>query len=82
MFKLLITERALKDMNDIYDYLFKMTGSTKLAMSQYDMIANAINSLNEFPYRYTFSDSIRNNRTIRKMCIGYYLVFYFIQNIV
>lgn len=78
IFKVLITERALNDMNDIYDYLVKITESTKLAMSQYDMIANAINSLTEFPYRYTLADSIENNKNIRKLCIGNYLVFYLI----
>lgn len=78
IFKVLITERALKDMDDIYDYLIKITESTKLAMSQYDMIANTINSLTELPYRYALADSIENNKDIRKVCIGNYLVFYLI----
>lgn len=79
IFKVLITERALKDMDDIYYYIANNTGSTKLAMSQYDAIADAINLLEEFPYRFAIFYSIFSEN-IRILCVGNYEVFYLIRD--
>lgn len=45
-----ITEDAYADMECIYDGVLQLTQSKKIAMQQYNLIAEAIMSLKNFPY--------------------------------
>lgn len=46
-----ITDKALQDMQMIYEYIATVFKEPDIAMKQYDRIANAIESLNVFPER-------------------------------
>lgn len=46
-----ISSKALKDMEDMYDYIVNVLLEPKYAMNQYDRIANSILSLELMPGR-------------------------------
>ncbi len=46
-----ITDRALADMEEIYNYIATQLQAPENAMGQYNRIAEAIESLNTFPER-------------------------------
>lgn len=52
-----ITRRALDDMEAIYTYIANDLQSPENAMSQYNRIADAIESLASFPLRHRLFDS-------------------------
>ena len=44
-----ITDKALSDMSAIYDYIAEQLQAPETAMQQYNRIAEAIETLNDFP---------------------------------
>ncbi|MBQ7841501.1 MAG: type II toxin-antitoxin system RelE/ParE family toxin [Lachnospiraceae bacterium] len=76
-FKVEITEEALNDMEDIYDYIAVDLQSPENAIGQYDRIANAILSLDVFPEKFrVFME--KEDSEIRRMVVDHYSVFYVI----
>ncbi len=52
-----ITDRALKDMEEIYIYIADQLQAPENAIRQYNRIADAVLSLNEFPERIHVMES-------------------------
>ena len=52
IYNVCITDHALNDMQDIYDYILDTLFSPEAAMSQYNRIADSIESLSEYPERH------------------------------
>lgn len=64
-YKVQITDRALADMEEIYNYIAIQLRAPENAIGQYNRIANAIEELNMFP---------------EKVRLNNYSVFYVIEN--
>lgn len=75
-----ITDEALCDMESIYDYIAQELQVPDIAMNQYNRIAEAILSLDEFPERYELFE-LEPERTmgIRRMIVDNYLVCYIVD---
>ena len=75
-----ITDEALADMEALYDYIAKVKLSPENAMGQYNRIAEAILTLDEFPDRYGLFDSEpEHSMGIHRMVVDNYLVCYVID---
>ena len=75
-----ITNEALADMEELYDYIAKALRSPENAMKQYRRIASQIMTLSEFPERYPLMESEPERiKKLRKMPIDNYLVFYVVK---
>lgn len=80
LYKVDITNEALKDMEDIYNYIANDLLSPDNAMGQYDRIADAILKLDVFPEKFRILDSEpEKTKGIRRMLVDNYSVFYVIQ---
>ena len=76
-----ISEPALQDMSDIYEYIAETLCVPDIAMKQYDRIANAILSLDQFPERIKLMDAEPwHSMQMRKMPIDNYYVIFMVQN--
>ena len=58
-YKVEITEEALQDMEDIYNYIAIDLLASENAMGQYDRIADEILTLDTFPERFRIMDLSR-----------------------
>lgn len=76
-YKVLVTDKASLDMENIYNYIAEDSGYGDIAMQQYDLIAASILSLNEFPGRIRIMDSEpEHSLAVRKLCLeDYYILF-------
>ena len=75
-----ITDEALADMEALYDYIAKVKLAPENAMGQYNRIADAILTLDEFPDRYGLFDSEpEHTMGIHRMVVDNYLVCYVID---
>lgn len=75
-----ITDTALADMEALYDYIAMRLQSPENAMGQYDRIAGAILSLDEYPDRFgLFESEPEHSMRIHKMIVDNYLVCYVID---
>lgn len=75
-----ITDEALKDMEEIYEYIAKTLMAPENAIGQYNRIADAILSLDEYPERYRMFDSEpERSWEMRCMIIDNYLVCYIVD---
>ncbi len=75
-----ITEPALADMDDIYQYTIKRFGDPARAGKLYDTIAKEILSLERMPLRYgipQFEPCIQLE--LRRMLVDKYSVFYLVD---
>lgn len=76
-----ITDRALADMEEIYNYIAIQLQASENAMGQYNRIAEAIEELNVFPERVRIMESEPENTVgLRKLVVDNYSVFYVIEN--
>jgi plasmid stabilization system protein ParE len=76
-----ITDRALSDMEEIYNYIAQTLQSPENAMAQYNRIAKAIEELNEFPQRVRIMDSEPERAIkLRKLSIDNYYAFFVIED--
>ena len=75
-----ITDEALADMEQIYDYIAYKLLSPENAIGQYHRIADAILTLDTMPERFRLMDS-EPERTpkLRRMLVDHYNVFYVME---
>ncbi len=75
-----ITDEALADMEAIYAYIANIKLAPENAMGQYNRIADAILTLDEFPDRFGLFDSEPEySMGIHRMVVDNYLVCYVID---
>lgn len=76
-----ITDRALADMEEIYNYIAIQLQAPENAMGQYNRIAEAIEGLNVFPERVKIMESeLEHIMGLRQLVIDNYSVFYVIED--
>ena len=72
-----ITEKALADMNGIYEYIAVNLQSPENAMGQYNRIADAVLELGFFPEKFRLVDfEPEHSQGLRRMLVDNYSVFY------
>lgn len=77
-----ITDRALADMEEIYNYIAIQLQASENAMGQYNRIAEAIEGLNVFPERVKLVESEPERiMGLRQLVIDNYSAFYVIEDI-
>lgn len=77
-----ITDRALADMEEIYNYIAIQLQAPENAMGQYNRIAEAIEGLGVFPERVKLVESEPERiMGLRQLVIDNYSVFYVIEDI-
>ncbi len=75
-----ITDRALADMEEIYNYIAIQLQAPENAMRQYNRIAEAIEELYVFPERVKLMESDPERiMGLRQLVIDNYSVFYVIE---
>ena len=79
-YEILISDKASKDMDDIYEYITEKLLAPIAATRQYNRIADAILSLEEMPERIKVMNS-KPERSIglRPLIVDNYTVFYVIK---
>lgn len=76
-----ITDRALADMKEIYNYIAIQLEAPENAMGQYNRIAEAIEGLNVFPERVKLMETEPERiMGLRQLVIDNYSVFYVIED--
>ena len=74
------SEKSLKDMESIYDYILEKLFAPIAAMNQYNRIADAILSLETMPERIKLMDSEpEKSLGIRQMSVDNYSIFFIIK---
>lgn len=77
-----ITDRALADMEEIYNYIAIQLQAQENAMGQYNRIAEAIEGVNVFPERVKLVESEPERiMGLRQLVIDNFSVFYVIEDI-
>ncbi|MCR5112816.1 MAG: type II toxin-antitoxin system RelE/ParE family toxin [Acholeplasmatales bacterium] len=72
-----ITEKALGDMNGIYEYIAVNLQSPENAMGQYNRIADCVLALGFFPEKFRLVDfETERSQGLRRMLVDNYSVFY------
>ena len=72
-----ITEKALGDMNGIYEYIAVNLQSLENAMGQYIRIADCVLELGFFPEKFRLVDfEPERSQGLRRMLVDNYSVFY------
>ncbi|MDE5781373.1 MAG: type II toxin-antitoxin system RelE/ParE family toxin [Lachnospiraceae bacterium] len=76
-----ITDKALADMEEIYNYIAEQLLSPENAMGQYNRIAEAIQKLNVFPDRVRIMESEpEHTMGLRQLSIDNFSTFYVIED--
>jgi plasmid stabilization system protein ParE len=79
-YKILITDRALSDMEEIYNYIANQLQAPEAAIGQYNRIAYAIETLDTFPERVKLMESEEEFALgLRQMPVDSYSVFFHIR---
>ena len=80
-YKVQITDKALADMEEIYNYIAIQLQAPENAIGQYNRIAKAIEELKMFPEKVRLMES-EQERTmrLRQLVVDNYSVFYVIEN--
>ncbi len=72
-----ITEKALRDMDGIYEYIAVNLQSPENAMGQYNRIADSVLELGFFPVKFRLVDfEPEHSQGLRRMLVDNYSVFY------
>ena len=80
-YTVLITDKALTDMEEIYDYIAIQLQAPENAIGQYNRIAEAIEGLNTFPERAKLMESEPERMIgLRQLVVDNYSAFYVIEN--
>lgn len=75
-----ITDKALSDMEEIYNYIIEQLQAREAAMGQYNRIVDAIESLDTFPERAKLMDTEEERALgLRQMPVDNYSVFFHIR---
>lgn len=76
-----ITDEALADMEELYNYIAYVLLAPENAIRQYNRIADAILKLDVFPERFPLMDSEpEHSKGMRRMPIDHYSVFYIMKD--
>jgi len=76
-----ITDKALADMEEIYNYIATQLQAPENAMGQYNRIAEAIESLHVFPERVKLMESEPERMMgLRQLVVDNYSAFYIIED--
>ncbi len=76
-----ITDRALADMEEIYNYIANQLQASENEMWQYNLIAEAIEELNVFPERARLMESdLERAMGLRQLVVNNYSAFYVVEN--
>ena len=79
-YKVEITREALRDMEDIYNYIAIELLAPENAMGQYNRIADEILTLDTFPERFRIMESEpEKSMELRRMLVDNYSVFYTVR---
>ncbi|NBH82871.1 type II toxin-antitoxin system RelE/ParE family toxin [bacterium C-53] len=80
-YKVEITDKALADMKEIYNYIAIQLQAPENAIGQYNRIAKAIEELNRFPEKVRLMES-EQERTmeLRQLVVDNSSVFYVVKN--
>ncbi len=80
-YSVIITDEALGDMDELYEYIAIVKQAPDNAIGQYNRIADAILTLDEFPDRFALFDSEpEHSMGIHRMVVDNYLVCYVIDS--
>lgn len=80
-FTVQITNKALADMEEIYNYIATQLKAPENAMGQYNRIAEAIEGLHVFPERAKLMESEPERiMGLRQLVVDNYSVFYVIED--
>ena len=79
-YKIQITDQALSDMDDIYNYISEQLQAQDTAMEQYNRIADAVETLDMFPERIKLMDMREEYALeLRQMTVDNYSIFFHIK---
>lgn len=79
-YEVFTTEQAVGDLRAVFDYIAYDLMAGQNAIGQLDRLEKAIESLEEFPERYSlFNSATWANRNLRVMPVDNYLVFYIVE---
>ena len=79
-YKIQITDKALSDMEEIYNYIAEQLQSPEAAMGQYNRIADAIETLDTFPERVKLMETEEERVLgLRQMPVDNFSVFFHIR---
>lgn len=79
-YQVLMTEKAEKDMENLYNYIAVEDQAPQAAMAQYNRIAGQIMALSEMPARVRVMDSEpEHTLKVRKMSVDEYYVLFQIR---
>lgn len=79
-YKVRITDKALADMEEIYNYIATQLQAPENAMAQYNWIAKAIEELNMFPEKARMESEPERAMGLRQLVIDKYSAFYVIKD--
>jgi toxin ParE1/3/4 len=75
-----ISNEALVDMEQLYNYIAYVLLAPENAIGQYNRIADEILKLDTFPERFQIMDSeLEHSKGIRRMLVDNYSVFYVVK---
>ena len=79
-YKIQITDKALYDMEEIYNYIAEQLQAPETAMGQYNRIATAIETLDLFPERIKLMETEEERAIeLRQMPVDNFSVFFHIR---
>ena len=79
-YKIQITDMALSDMEEIYNYIAVQLQAPEAAMRQYNRIADAIETLDTFPERVKLMETEEESALgLRQMPVDNFSVFFHIR---
>ena len=79
-YKIQITDKALSDMEEIYNYIAEQLQAPETAMGQYNRIATAIETLDLFPERIKLMETEEERAMeLRQMPVDNFSVFFHIR---
>ncbi len=79
-YRIQITDKALSDMEEIYNYIAEQLQAPEAAMGQYNRIADAIETLDTFPERVKLMETEEEYMLgLRQMPIDNFSVFFHIR---
>ena len=80
-YKVQITDKALADMEEIYNFIAIQLQAPENAIGQYNRIAKAIEELNMFPKKARLMESEKERAMgLRQLVVDNYSVFFVIRN--
>ena len=79
-YKIQITDMALSDMEEIYNYIVEQLQAPEAAMGQYNRIADVIETLDTFPERVKLMETEEERVLgLRQMSVDNFSVFFHIR---